>query len=67
MNLRTHRMRNVSDTTLGELIVALYESAAEMSDDSDERSALVYAALCDFARKDARKNSTSTRTTQLAA
>lgn len=63
MNLRRHRMHNVLDTTVGDLIVALYDSAAEMSDDPDERSALVYAALCDFARKEP----SSARATLLAA
>jgi hypothetical protein len=38
-------------TTQGELLAALYEAAAEMTEDTDEQTALVYAAFLDLLRQ----------------
>lgn len=50
MDRRDQRFRNIH-TTRGELLAALYEAAEEMTKDTDERTALVYAALRDLTRK----------------
>jgi len=49
MQLRAKQSRGLH-TTVGDLLAALYEAAAEMTTDPEECNALVREALRDFAR-----------------
>ena len=49
MQLRAKRLGDV-DTTVGDLLAALYEAASEMTNDPVERNQLVRVALRDFPR-----------------